>query len=279
MNVVIDKTYRLQNKIGEGSFGKIFSAVNKESNDTKQYAIKLMLKEKHPTLFVNEISIYERLKGVKYIPSLYAAGSEGKYNYLVMDLLEQNLEQLRTSFGSVMNIKVILHLGVQMLNILETIHAEGIIHRDIKPENFLIRTNPSSGISELYLIDFGLATLFFTEETGSKKHIPIKNNEVLIGTPRYMSTNVQQGFTASRKDDLESLGYVLIYLQKGELPWQNLGEMAAPLKQSLGWAFSAPNAIIGEFILFIHYCRNLSFSAEPNYAYLRNLLTNLSSAS
>jgi hypothetical protein len=90
-----------------------------------------------------------------------------------------------------------------------------------------------------------------------------------------MSTNVQQGFTASRKDDLESLGYILFFLQKGDLPWQNTGEMAAAIKQSFGWAYA--NNMAGEIIFFIQYCRSLPFTAKPNYEYLRNLLTNLSS--
>lgn len=270
-SVVVGKTYRLLKKIGEGSFGKIFSALHKDT-DTQQYAVKLITKENHHALYENEILMYERLRGIKYIPSLYAAGTEGKYNYIVMDLLEQNIEQLRASFGMQMNIKVILHLGVQMLNALECVHDKGILHRDIKPANFLLRTNPQNGISDLFLIDFGLAGLYYFD-----KHIPMKTGEKIIGTPRYMSVNVQQGLTASRRDDLESLGYILIFLQKGELPWQSAGEMSLPIKQTFGWAYAAN--IAGEFILFHQYCKNLSFSAKPNYDYLRNLLTNLSNAS
>ena len=170
-------------------------------------AIKIMTAD-HSALMQNEVAIYERLREVKYIPSLYAAGTEGKYNYIVMDLLEQNIEQLRASFGMQMNIKVILHIGVQMLNALECVHDKGILHRDIKPANFLLRTNPQNGISDLFLIDFGLAGLYYFD-----KHIPMKTGEKIIGTPRYMSVNVQQGLTASRRDDLESLGYILIFLQ------------------------------------------------------------------
>ena len=285
MNVIVGKTYRLTKKIGEGSFGKIFAAEHVEQMHVKQmhveqpveadtYAVKLILKENNQALWQNEINIYERLQGVKYIPSLYAAGSEGKYNYIVMDLLEQNLEQLRTSYGSAMNLSVILHLGCQMITLLETIHSKGILHRDIKPENFLIKTPRHNGISELYLIDFGLARCYITENTNT--HIPMKTNETIIGTLRYMSVSVQQGFTASRKDDLESLGYILLYLQQGELPWQKTGEMSIAIKQTFGWGYA--NQVVGEFILFIQYCRGLNFSAKPNYDYLRNLLMNLQKA-
>jgi len=265
-NVMVGKTYRLIKKIGEGSFGKIFSA-----NDAAQqhYAVKLIPDENHRALWENELVMYERLKGINYIPSLYAAGNEGKYNYIVMDLLEQNLEQLRASYCAQMNLKIILHLGVQMLNALETIHAKGIIHRDIKPANFLLKPNQQDGISQLFLIDFGLASTYKDDH----QHIALKTNNPLIGTTRYMSVNVQQGFTASRRDDLESLGYILIFLQKGELPWQSAGEMAPAIKQTFGWAYAAN--IVGEFILFNQYCKNLAFNATPNYDYLRNVLTNL----
>ena len=273
-SIIVGKTYRLIKKIGEGSFGKIYAATKKDT-DTEQYAVKLITKENHQVLFENEINIYERLKGSKYIPSLYASGSEGKYNYFVMPLLEQNLEQLRASYGAQMNMKAILHLGVEMLNALELIHDKGILHRDIKPANFLLKTNEQN-ISELYLIDFGLAGLYYYQDYQNQdhKHIPMKTGEKHMGTPRYMSVNVQQGFTASRRDDVESLGYILIFLQKGELPWQSAGEMSLPIKQTFGWAYASN--IVGEFILFNQYCKNLSFSAKPNYDYLRNVLTNLS---
>ena len=267
MSIIINKTYRLINKIGEGSFGKIFMAQHKE-NDKQKYAIKL-IETIHQQTFTNELNIYERLKGLNNIPSLYHAGSEGKYNYIVMDLLELNLEQFRTTYADQMNLKTVLHLGLQMLTIIESVHQKGIIHRDIKPANFLLKTNSLSGISDVYLIDFGLACGF--------TDIQMKTNEKLIGTPRYMSVNMQQGLTPSRRDDLESLGYILIFLQKGELPWQNSGEMAQAIKQTFGWAYASN--IAGEFILFNQYCRSLPFISKPNYEYLRNLLTNLATIS
>lgn len=273
-SIIVGKTYRLNKKIGEGSFGKIYMAEHKD-NCKEQYAIKLITKENHQTLFENEILMYERLKGSKYIPSLYASGSEGKYNYFVMPLLEQNLEQLRASYGAQMNMKAILHIGVEMLNALEFVHDKGILHRDIKPANFLLKTNQQN-ISELYLIDFGLAGLYCYQDYQNQdhKHIHMKTGEKLIGTSRYMSVNVHQGFTASRRDDVESLGYILIFLQKGELPWQGSGEMSPAIKQTFGWAYASN--IVGEFILFNQYCKNLPFNAKPNYEYLRNVLTNLS---
>ena len=265
-NIIVGKTYRLIRKIGEGSFGKIFLARHKETN--QEVAIKLV-KQTAEAHDQNELMIYGKLKDVKYIPSLYASGSEGQFNYLVMELLEQNLEQLLESYGKNLLLPVVIHIGLQMLKIIESIHLKGLIHRDIKPANFLLKTN-AQNISELYLIDFGLSASFIDQ---NNKHIQMKTNERLIGTPRYMSVNTQQHLTPSRRDDLESLGYILIYLHKGELPWQSQHEKSFALKQAFGWAYT--NTIIGEFIIFIQYCRNLKFTDEPNYEYLRNILTNL----
>lgn len=280
-SIMVNKTYRLLTKIGEGSFGRIFSAQHKDTG--QKVAIKLV-KTTDAAMYENELAMLQHISSISSISSLFAAGIEGPYYYLVLDLYEQNLEQLRASFGC-MPLKVVLHLGVQMLAIIESLHQKGVLHRDIKPANFMIKTN-TQNISELFIIDFGLAGCFKDEK---QKHISMKTGERLIGTPRYMSVNMHQQITPSRRDDLESLGYILIYLYKGNLPWQGVskaqaqqaqaddGEMARSIKQSFGWAYA--NSIVGEFILFIQYCRNLKFAEDPNYDYLRTLLTNLNKIS
>ena len=237
-----------------------------------EYAVKIMPLAHH-VLMKNEVAIYERLKGVKCIPSLYAYGVEGKFNYMVMDLLEQSVEDLHLNCGGKLPLKVVLHLAMQMLTIVEQIHARGIVHRDLKPANFLLRTNKEH-ISELYLIDFGLAKSVLDDKL---RHGEMKTNESLIGTRRYMSVNVHHGLTASRRDDLESLGYIMIFLHQGQLSWQNQSSLSAvaELKQNFGWPAVQSQPIVGEFVLFILYCRNLGFAEKPNYEYLRQLLVNL----
>jgi casein kinase 1 len=273
--------YQLLKKIGEGSFGKIFAAqtnavANEVANEVanavdKRFAIKIMALRYAPYL-ENEVQIYQTLKGIKNIPSLYASGIEaGKFNYMVMDLLEQSVEQIRANYEKQMSIKLVVHLSVQMLNIVEQIHDRGILHRDLKPANFLIKTNEKN-ISEIYLIDFGLARSFLDDKS---RHYALKTNETIVGTQRYMSINTHHGISPSRRDDLETLGYIMLFLYYGELPWQNqksLAEVAA-IKQNLQWTMDS----VGEFILFICYARNLGFADKPNYTYLRNILTNLAS--
>lgn len=266
-------SYQLIKKIGAGSFGKIFEAQEAQAQAVQQgqkVAIKVMPNHYAPYL-ENEVAIYNILKGLKNIPSLYASGTEGNLNYMVMELLESSVENLRANYSNQMSIKLVIHLSVQMLNIVEQIHDRGILHRDLKPANFLIKTN-TNNISEIYLIDFGLARSFLDEKS---RHYVLKANETIVGTQRYMSVNTHHGLSPSRRDDLESLGYIMLFLYYGELPWQNQKSLAdvAVLKQDLKWTMD----MVGEFLLFIFYARNLGFNTKPNYNYLRNLLTNLAS--
>jgi len=274
-NVIVANKYRLTKKIGEGSFGKIYSATYKnpknegEERLSKEFAIKIMTSEYVPYL-INEISIYEKINGIKNVPSLYDTGKEGQYNYIVMDLLEQSLEDVRLSYGEQMSLKVVIHLSLQMVKIIEEIHEKGIIHRDLKPANFLFKTNEKN-ISEIYLIDFGLAKSFLDEK---QRHYSLKTNEDIVGTRRYMSINTHQGLTSSRRDDIESFGYIMMFLYHGILPWQNQKSMkdVVTIKQEIKWSTET----ISEFMLIIMYARNLGFTDKPNYSYICNVLNNLS---
>lgn len=295
--VIVAGKYQLLKKIGEGSFGKIFWGETPHDPpfvrsiplegvkcaaecgtlggdggacNAAPRAIKIM-SSSHIEVFKNEVAMYEKLREIKGIPTLYESGIEGKFNYIVMDLLEQSLEEVHKNYGDQMSLKVVLHLAQQMLTIVEQIHAYGIVHRDLKPANFLLKTNAQQ-VSELYLIDFGLAKCFLDEKG---RHCAIKTNEHIVGTTRYMSVNTHHGLTASRRDDLESLGYIMLFLYHGELSWQKQTAVVE-LKQKLDFHNNVgANNNVGEFILFVLYCRNLGFADKPNYDYLRGMLLNL----
>ena len=301
--IFIANKFKLIKKIGEGSFGKTFIASyrtriknrslsynddddndDNDDNDSYRYenkgeerfverdvtiAIKIMAK-KHIKLLENEVSVYEKIKEVKHIPSLYDYGSDERFNYIAMELLGKSLEDIRKNNEEQLPMKVIIHFGLQMLKIVKDIHDRGIVHCDLKPSNFLIKNNKDN-ITEVYLIDYGLAKCFIDEK---QRHYGLKTNETIIGTHRYMSVNTHQGFSQSRRDDLESLGYILMFLYHGKLPWQHQISLSAVIKQKQEFAWC--NDTIGEFVLFINYCKNLSFTDKPNYIYLQNILTNLS---
>lgn len=135
-----------------------------------------------------------------------------------MELLGPNLEQLRIYCEGKFNLQTTLVLGYHMLTRLEHIHDNCYLHRDLKPNNFVIGRGDKLNI--IYLIDFGLAKMYKDCVTGS--HIPFQDRKQVVGTMRFASINAHYGMEQSRRDDMESLGYVLIYLIKGRLPWQEL---------------------------------------------------------
>tara|TARA_B100002019_G_scaffold290018_1_gene306838 strand:+ start:671 stop:1564 length:894 start_codon:yes stop_codon:yes gene_type:complete len=272
MTLVVEGKYRILSKIGEGSFGKIFQGINSHTDEI--VAIKIE-KSSESSLLKNEAKIYKLLEDNPGIPKLRSFGKEGVFNYMVMDLLGKSLEDCRVDCGGTLSLKTVLGLGVQMLRRIETIHENGIIHRDIKPDNFLIK----DGSNLVNVIDFGLARRY-TDKNGN--HIKEESGRKLTGTARYASLNVHRGFTPSRRDDLESIGYVLLYLLLGKLPWQSIKcndkekryMLIGENKSSLSPWEHFPN-VPCEFILYIIYCRKLEHDEDPDYDYLRNILINL----
>jgi casein kinase 1 len=226
-------------------------------------------------LLKNEAKLYKLLEDCIGIPNLRSFGQEGIFNYMVIDLLGDSLEDLKSKCSGVFSLKTVIGIGLQMLRRLEAVHGLGVIHRDIKPDNFLI--DPKTNL--LYLIDFGLARRYLD---CNNKHFKQDSGRKLTGTVRYASVNVHQGLTPSRRDDLESIGYVMLYLLNGKLPWQSIkcsdkeerykliGEHK--LNTSSWECFSeSPD----EFIVYLNYCKRLEFDEDPDYEYLRNILVNL----
>jgi serine/threonine protein kinase len=264
MSIVIEHKYIIgdlsKDLIGKGSFGHVYVGNNRNTGD--DVAIKLE-KGGEDTLLKHEAQIYAVLNGTPGVPPLRSYGMEGKYNYLVTDRLGSSLGTLLSVNKGHFSLMTVINLGLRMLKCIEGIHNKGIIHRDIKPENFLMGIGPNR--YNLYLIDFGFSKSFIDS---SGNHERVQYNRKMLGTEKFASVAVQEGVTPSRRDDLESIGCVLIYLLIGTLP-------AMEQRAERGLLWEASPDIPGEFVLFMNYCRNLDFSSVPNYNYLRNLLFNL----
>ncbi|CAK9149993.1 unnamed protein product [Ilex paraguariensis] len=276
MDHVVGGKFKLGRKIGSGSFGELYLGVNIQSGE--EVAIKLESgKTKHPQLHY-ESKIYMLLQGGTGIPNLKWFGVEGEYNVMVIDLLGPSLEDLFNYCNRKLSLKTVLMLADQLINRVEYMHSRGFLHRDIKPDNFLMGLGRKA--NQVYIIDFGLAKKYRDLQT--HKHIPYRENKNLTGTARYASVNTHLGVEQSRRDDLESLGYVLMYFLRGSLPWQGLkaGTKKQKYDKISEKKMLTPIEVLcksypSEFISYFHYCRSLRFEDKPDYSYLKRLFRDL----
>jgi casein kinase 1 epsilon len=276
MDHVIGGKFKLGRKIGSGSFGELYLGVNVQTGE--EVAIKLeSVKTKHPQLHY-ESKIYTLLQGGTGISNLKWFGVEGEYNVMVIDLLGPSLEDLFNYCNRKFTLKTVLMLADQLINRVEYVHSRGFLHRDIKPDNFLMGLGRKA--NQVYVIDFGLAKKYRDLQT--HKHIPYRENKNLTGTARYASVNTHLGVEQSRRDDLESLGYVLMYFLRGSLPWQGLkaGTKKQKYDKISEKKMLTPIEVLcksypSEFISYFHYCRSLRFEDKPDYSYLKRLFRDL----
>ncbi|KAI7992638.1 Casein kinase 1-like protein 11 [Camellia lanceoleosa] len=276
MEHAIGGKFKLGRKIGSGSFGELYLGVNVQTGE--EVAIKLeSVKTKHPQLHY-ESKIYMILQGGTGIPNLKWFGLEAEYNVMVIDLLGPSMEDLFNYCNRKFTLKTALMLAAQLINRVEYVHSRGFLHRDIKPDNFLMGLGRKA--NQVYIIDFGLAKKYRDLQT--HKHIPYRENKNLTGTARYASVNTHLGVEQSRRDDLESLGYMLMYFLRGSLPWQGLkaGTKKQKYDQISEKKMLTPVEVLCksyplEFISYFHYCRSLRFEDKPDYSYLKRLFRDL----
>lgn len=269
---IVGGKYRLIRKLGSGSFGDIYLGHNITNGE--EVAVKLeSTKARHPQLLY-ESKLYKILQGGVGIPHIRMSGTEREYNVLVMDLLGPSLEDLFNFCSRRFTMKTVLMLADQMINRIEHMHNKNFIHRDIKPDNFLMGIGRHC--NKVFIIDFGLAKKFF--DTRTRKHIMYREDKNLTGTARYASINAHLGIEQSRRDDMESLGYVLMYFNRGSLPWQGLKANNKKQKyEKISEKKMSTNVEVlckgfpSEFAMYLNYCRALRFEEKPDYTYLRQL--------
>ena len=258
--------YKAIKKLGEGSFGKVYKAEYNGDN----YAIKMENKSKEQGLLELEATIMSYLKGPN-IPFIKSYGYSGDFNVLVMQLLDKSLEDLINKYNT-FSIKTVAILGYQMVNILQYIHDRHIIHRDIKPDNFVMGAQEDN--AKLYILDFGLAKKYRSSRT--LVQYPYVKKKKLTGTARYASIHALEAYEQSRRDDLESVGYVLMYFLRGNLPWQGLKVRSKEdrYKKILEKKKETSTQDLckefpHEFFEYVDYTKNLEYEENPDYDFLR----------
>jgi serine/threonine protein kinase len=273
-NKILLQKFKIIKRIGKGAFGCVY--LGKDLSKEEHVAIKLEIRDQNDIILERETYILYMLKGLG-IPQVIAYGHNLKYNILIQELLGKSLDNILFDKKYKFSLKDSCMAGIQILDRLEYIHNKGIIHRDIKADNFLIGIKKKEII---YIIDFGLAKQYLNNKTG--KHVKYCVNKKWSGTSRFASANTLKGIEPSRRDDMESFCYLLLYLMKGSLPWDQINEpseineiliiykmkeyMPADIMfKDLPWQMSE----------FYKYCKNLNFEQKPNYNYLRKLLINI----
>lgn len=289
------KVFRDDSKLlGEGSFGRVYIGQNIKSGVL--YAVKTEERQRKDDTSLLEVEA-NIISYANSHPSLnpedkfiqnYWYGQDRYYRYLVTDLLSDNLSTLATHCGGHLSLKTVLMLADQMIQRVQYYHDRHIIHRDLKPDNFLLDRSGRF----IYLIDFGLAKKFRNRASdGTYRHIDYNRDSIHVGTVRYMSCNAHLKCEQSRRDDMYSLGYVLLSLLN-DLPWQKIDEPTktkryqrvlqlkqAYSNQELGQlakcsrcqANGEPCVAEQVFEQYFDYIDTVDFQADINYNFLTKL--------
>lgn len=279
--VTLGGRFVLGRKLGSGSFGEIFVCVNTETGE--HVVAKLERSDAECSQLAYEARVMRWMSGTRGIPRVHWSGAEGSYNVLVMDLLGPSLEDLFNYCGRRFSLKTTLMIADQLLHRVECIHSHGFIHRDVKPDNFLIGLRGAA--NTLHVVDFGLAKRYRHPITHA--HRVHRDGKGLIGTPRYASVNNHLGIEQSRRDDMESIGYMIVYFVKGALPWQGLRHCASKklkyqqiLEKKISKTFTdLCQDLPEEFRTYFEHVRTLRFDERPDYARMRAMFRALFFAS
>jgi casein kinase I family protein HRR25 len=270
--------YFQKHKIGVGSFGEVYAGIHKISN--YRVAIKIPNEKANINSIEQEIKYTKMLMKEPGFPILYHTYNHIRKNIIVETLLGPSLDKLFIYCGRKFPMKTMCLIGIQIAKKLESMHKLGLIHRDIKPNNFSwadftnynsnIEDNYGIDLNTVYLIDFGLSCPYM--DLVSKKIYGNIRGFNFVGTLRYSSINSHRGIRLCRKDDLESLLYVLIYFYKGKLPWQDIKakddkEKTLKIKEK---KLTCPSALLcegmpREFEKLLCYVKNLGYDEDPDY--------------
>lgn len=259
---MIANKYKLIEKIKEGAFGIIFKGEHVRTREL--VAIKFEPKNTDKKTLKNEAKLYQYFGRIEGFPQLKWFGTNEHAHYLVMELLGFSLTEMINHYKGFC-LKTVLLLGIQIIKKIQILHEMYLVHRDIKPDNFLFGLGIVT--NKLHLIDFGISKRYNFDGV----HIPETKLHNLIGTPNFVSLNVHNNIEPSRRDDLESGIYIIIYMLFGKLEWDVTNytiNQIYTLKLNIHTNNKLPSFINS----MLYYVRCLTFDETPDYNYINNLM-------
>jgi serine/threonine protein kinase len=270
MGFVVGGKFVLERKLSAGSSSAVYLGTDREFGT--EVAVKLEPSPAASPQLHRESLVYGELEGGVGVASVLWFGREARFSVLAMERLGGSLEDLLLDLGRPFSLKTVLMVAEQTLAQVQFLHARGVVHRDLKPDNLLMGLGPRRNVC--YVADFGLAGHYRDAATG--RHIPFAEGCAPAGNARYASVAAMRGCERSRRDDLESLGYVWVHLLRGALPWQGLRARSLAEKnerilavKSATTADRLCEGLPAEFASYFEAVARLRFSEEPPYAALR----------
>lgn len=207
---VLDGRFLLQGVIGQGSFCTVYQAT--DQTRLKPVAVKVLKDCQMQSSFLVEVNAMKALRHSAGIPRIYAYGTEGKRRYLAMELMKTDVMKLFRASGP-LHVCLLVQVAKETIQALAKVHAAGLLHLDLKPDNLALRLK--HGQISCFLVDFGLSERYSL----NGHHWKYSESYQFSGNATFASSNVLTGRRPSRRDDLESLIYVLVYLAHASLPW------------------------------------------------------------
>lgn len=263
--------WTLTRKIAHGAQATVYEAVDP---DKRLVAVKLQSLHQPRCSLDNECEVYLTLHyaRVRGVPSVLHYGAHDGYNALVLQYLGPSLEDLRRAVVGTLPVQFVMAAGIEILKSLEEVHRVGLVHGDLKPANVL---TGSAEPERFYLADFGHACRYLNERGDHKTYA---KRGYFSGSVPFASRNALEGGTLSRRDDLESLAYMIVFLMKG-LPWRDGARKEAREDVLSVWQVKRDldvkrlcEGLPQEVTNFVKQVRKLGFEEHPPYDKLRSLL-------
>lgn len=216
-DINFDAAYRRGPFLGRGAFSQVFTARDRRTG--RLVAVKTEHLSAKRRYLRQEYQIYQTLHRpypLACIPHPVLYARDGDYDVMVMERLGPSLQDRMRDCGGILSNKSICMIALQLLSALQRVHARGVLHCDLKPDNVLTGLGRGDAI---FLADFGMARRYYSKRMG---HVRLRRGVPFAGTIHFAAVRSHLGLQLSRRDDLESLGYVLLYMHNGRLPWGGL---------------------------------------------------------